>query len=652
MRTLLPLCFLTVISSLLISCSKEILKNDDQPLNNKSTSTFIVGDSSDTNLKVTRLGAMRDNPYTVSNMIAAWNNTYKGAPISEMEPTNLYVKFSPNDEEHMFLLEETDEMLYDFPLEYEVLEMGDYYNQPGKTTEDYPDLYAVVPADFAFPSVPYTIEADLVIPNYMSYLVGEAFRLTNNPHPLAGVQPSSINNGPCEPGCPDFPCCLDSPSLNPQCGDCIKDPCVPGSPDYPDCKITTGPITKINDCGCAVSSDNHHPGGCVGVDDVELNSTEPVRKVKVIVKDNWFTEDETYTDEQGCWSITDRRYHGRAWVWTKFKNNDSRIRGTYHNWRTIWNWTISIKDYVGAIHNAPFNEVDIRYTTGANSSQAHRYWSAATVNNAVQEFNDFAQQDLINAAPYVDIYVNNSSRGGAAIMTHQLGLGNYTYAVNSGLWGWIDAGFVGTYMWSKLTASSVARSYFVAPDLIIGTDFTNSDRLKRLAFHEIAHASHYALVQHLYWMDLMIAEMTADGHGDQFSNDADLISVAESWAEYLAMSYTHRVYGATNSYRFGNSWEDGLELIRNENLNHIPVGLPYDLLDPVGNENRAEDEHDRLNSFGPITDQVVGFTNQQMFQSLNNSVRSPDQFRQWLNAHYTVNSGNAVSDVDDLFQDY
>lgn len=264
-----------------------------------------------------------------------------------MAPTHLYVKFTPENEEDLVELVETDETLYDFPLEYEVLEMGDYYEQPSKAEGDVPDLYAVVDPDFQFPPVPYTIEAELVIPEYMSYLTGEAFYLTDNSHPLSGHTPQSVTGGLCVPGCPDYPCCLDGASANPMCGDCIKDPCVPGSPNYPDGAIKTGPITQTNACGCEVSTDNRHPGGCVNIDDTELGEV-PVRKVKIITKDTWFTENETYTSAAGCWNITDRRYHGKAWVWIKFTNEHTRIRATSGSARLSSEWLTTVKDKVGS----------------------------------------------------------------------------------------------------------------------------------------------------------------------------------------------------------------------------------------------------------------------------------------------------------------
>lgn len=83
--------------------------------------------------------------------------------------------------------------------------------------------------------------------------------------------------------------------------------------------------TTLNGCGCMVYNDARKPGGCVKVKDVEKSRFEGVRRVKIIMKDTWFTEDETWTDDLGCWKI-DERYHGNAWMWIKFANSRGQIR--------------------------------------------------------------------------------------------------------------------------------------------------------------------------------------------------------------------------------------------------------------------------------------------------------------------------------------
>lgn len=89
----------------------------------------------------------------------------------------MYVKFSPVNVEEAKLLEKTGEMFYDFPLENEMIQMGDYYPQPGK---EFPEVWAVVCPGFQSPISGYQIIAQLVIPPYESILTKTAFELTGN----------------------------------------------------------------------------------------------------------------------------------------------------------------------------------------------------------------------------------------------------------------------------------------------------------------------------------------------------------------------------------------------------------------------------------------------------------------------------------------
>lgn len=197
------------------------------------------------------------------------------------------------------------------------------------------------------------------------------------------------------------------------------------------------------------------------------------------------------------------------------------------------------------------------------------------------------------------------------------------------------------------------------PDLIVGYDYLNSDELNELAFHELGHASNYKQVGDVYWREVINAEINANGHGNQNSPDAGLIAVVESWAEYIGKSYSNRLYGTMNSFDPGvNFWIAFLEATHNESENHVPIGLHWDLMDDSPLESDSWDSNDidfwstTSGTAFLIDDQVSGFTNHQMFYSLNANVTSPIQYRNWLNTNYTITTGNSVNDVNDLFNSY
>ena len=88
----------------------------------------------------TILGTQLTNPYTIANMTAAYNIWF-GTSYRTVPTTDLYVRFEPQNETQLVLLEDSlDLELFDHPLDYEVLQEGDYYIAPTKTIEDLPYL--------------------------------------------------------------------------------------------------------------------------------------------------------------------------------------------------------------------------------------------------------------------------------------------------------------------------------------------------------------------------------------------------------------------------------------------------------------------------------------------------------------------------------
>jgi hypothetical protein len=122
---------------------------------------------------------------------------------------------------------------------------GDYYYDPEAPDSLLTFRYASIPIGVIYPSVPYTVIENLVIPPFNSYLtetafyqVGEPYDGDTSPHPDGPGDGDDLNDN-CNPGCPNYPCCklgwID-------CGTviCGNDPygplpCPPGSPDWPAC---------------------------------------------------------------------------------------------------------------------------------------------------------------------------------------------------------------------------------------------------------------------------------------------------------------------------------------------------------------------------------------------------------------------------------
>ena len=110
------------------------------------------------------LGEKKKNPYTIENMKAALDSL-KAYPENldgclkapslvndiEITTTDLYVRFLPQDSaQFKKLMTDTTLTLFDFPLDYEIIQTGEYYQDP-TVAGDYTWLYTRVSKDYVFP---------------------------------------------------------------------------------------------------------------------------------------------------------------------------------------------------------------------------------------------------------------------------------------------------------------------------------------------------------------------------------------------------------------------------------------------------------------------------------------------------------------------
>jgi len=355
-----------------------------------------------------------------------------------------------------------------------------------------------------------------------------------------------------------------------------------------------------------------------------------------------------------------------ARLWAMFIGSKCNVRGVKNNNNIITfplSFTTGIIHYIGKVGASSLHNIQVNYTRGAvNTSNDYLYWSAATVNNAVHEFHDYAAQEGINAPPMgLRVFVNPELPGGAALMMSQftpIDINNWVTSLN------VPPSFTNTYfaiMFNPYTAplfpTVAVALQSLGPDVIIGTTSDNSDNIKRLVYHEVAHTSHYTNTGKAYWLDLIIAESnaflaTANAHGNATFADADIIAVAESWAEHVALTFSDITYGGNPSFITYPDYVTLQEHRRNEAANHIPRGLYYDLIDGINITEMAGDGFWGTDNLGTIDDNVSGLTNAQLFSLLDNTVTSPTIFVNRLNNSGFITGSNTVQDVNDLFNSY
>jgi len=192
-------------SMLFVSC----LQDDETPKPNPfpEESDFLMPQ----NERMMILGEQLENPYAIETMQRALHNlsgsSLQGVSAQQisLEPTHLYIKFRPQNEEELNILKRDSTLiLYDHPLDFEILESGDYYHDPEIAVGQPTYQYCAVEANKQLPDgVEAEVLAELYIPDEdkieegqqqvqalsfqradlgvsIDALVDEALRITNN----------------------------------------------------------------------------------------------------------------------------------------------------------------------------------------------------------------------------------------------------------------------------------------------------------------------------------------------------------------------------------------------------------------------------------------------------------------------------------------
>ena len=154
---------------------------------------------------MTKLGKRLENPYSVENMKKALESLKTSNPNGrtsqeeiDITTTHLYIRFKPKDEDELSILKRDSTLvLYDYPLDYEIAETGDFYHDPEVPVDQPTYQYCAVEVGKELPEVvEYELLAELFIPdedsdeedengriassNLTDALVDEALQITGN----------------------------------------------------------------------------------------------------------------------------------------------------------------------------------------------------------------------------------------------------------------------------------------------------------------------------------------------------------------------------------------------------------------------------------------------------------------------------------------
>ena len=315
------------------------------------------------------------------------------------------------------------------------------------------------------------------------------------------------------------------------------------------------------------------------------------------------------------------------------------------------------------------------FTKPANASANNAelpYWVAATTHNSNIEFRDYSGEFGVSQPPSdLRIIISNWGGGfsgtGSAPMFNKCHGAMATYFAGHFIMSqsFLVAGDLNTLVASIVNRIDVIINY-QAPLADYNCRLTSAS-LKELTFHELGHASHYAQAGCDFWKAYRTAITTEISKTNQTNfhpygtgndgNTAPVIAIGEMWGNHCQYVYTNRHYGngGTANANFtarmqgieyqniGGGLNAYLNAIENHNPNAtnviwtwIPEGLPYDLIDVIGENN-------------PVIDNVAGYTNQQCFNALQSDVRSIPDFRIRL---LQQNGNNQQLQVNALFNEY
>lgn len=163
------LCLTAIAVFLFVSCEK----NDIEYIESSNIEVNVENRA----IRTVILGKKKNNPYSVQNMQAALDSLNAhpkelsgcmNAPslVNEIEisVTDLYVRFLPLDSiQYKRLMTDTTLTLFDFPLDYEIVQTGEYYFDP-TISGPYTWLYTKVDKDYLFPDgIIYEVLEELFI---------------------------------------------------------------------------------------------------------------------------------------------------------------------------------------------------------------------------------------------------------------------------------------------------------------------------------------------------------------------------------------------------------------------------------------------------------------------------------------------------------
>ena len=304
------------------------------------------------------LGSRLENPYKTENIRRALTSLYPTkAGRVELETTNLYVRFLPENDEQFELLESLGLDIMDHPLDYDILVDGDWYHDPEVPDGNITWQYAVVPKDFIFPDIAYEI-------------IDECYLSENDPASRAviGVDWEAVERH---------------------------------------AYVMTGNEDMLDDEPVSKASKSS-PSGRITIVDEHANGGKPFGVAGVRIQCNSFVKfDQTYTDRDGYYAM-EKKFSSKIRYRLIFKNEKGFAIGFN---------LILVPGSVSTLGKAASTGVNVTVTKDSESKLFRR----CVVNNAAYDYIARCSSDDMNiSSPPSDlrIWILNGMEASSAVMLH------------------------------------------------------------------------------------------------------------------------------------------------------------------------------------------------------------------------------------------
>jgi hypothetical protein len=563
----------------------------------------------------TVLGQQLPNPWTTENMHET--AVSMGRENAEnITTTHYYVRYNPKDYSEISTLEDKGLILTDHPMDYEIIAIGELgYRDPSISAELPTYQYAVIPVNTPIPNVvPYQILAEL--------------HLTED-NEL--IQAAFIHKG------------LAKLSQHVE---------------------NTNTANRTSNCGnfFAELGRRRNPAGQLQVWDNQFNRLEPVKWVTVRAT-CWFHVVEVWTERDGTFR-SPQSFDQCADIQIFFKNDRATFRGALRAMNGMP--VLRDNDYVVNHYSDEYccgslENINIQYWPNNGSTIINEMWVAASLMTGVLDYYDYSSGFAPPAN--LNIWLTNwglsNNAGGAAPMLGKIYLPWNTLGILNN----VTFGFIAP---SQLIGTTAIMQVLQAkkPDIIIPWGFgARSDNMYEVFFHEVGHASHFKRAGESYWTNYVNYIIDNNGYGIRESNNSGRCAMAESWAETVGTLFADRKYGLSHSNTPSSLNADRNRLryrgilerfdpIGNDGLRAYDQWIPYGIYLDLQDNNATDNTNGIMECANITTDNISGFTMPQLWNALDATVTTPQQYRVRLQQQNNWLSPAQQTTMNNLFTNY